>query len=57
MGELSAKAKSVTNRLTTPKTACKKGGKKEIVICIQTVFVFIDICFINQIIFHHHCCS
>ena len=28
VGELSAKAKSVTNRLTTPKTACKKGGKK-----------------------------
>ena len=27
-GELSAKAKSVTNRLTTPKTACKKGRKK-----------------------------
>ena len=28
VGELSAKAKSVTNRLTTPKTTCKKGGKK-----------------------------
>ena len=28
MGGLSAKAKSVTNRLTTPKTTCKKGGKK-----------------------------
>ena len=28
VGDLSAKAKSVTNRLTTPKTACKKGGKK-----------------------------
>ena len=26
-GELSAKTKSVTNRLTTPKTTCKKGGK------------------------------
>ena len=28
VGQLSAKAKSVTNRLTTPKTACMKGGKK-----------------------------
>ena len=28
VGELSAKAKSVTMRLTTPKTNCKKGKKK-----------------------------
>ena len=28
VGELSAKAKSVTNRLTTPKITCKKGEKK-----------------------------
>ena len=29
VGELSAKAKSVTTRLTTPKTNCKKGKKKK----------------------------
>ena len=28
VGELSAKAKSVTTRLTTPKTNCKKGKMK-----------------------------
>ena len=28
VGELSAKAKIVTTRLTTPKTNCKKGKKK-----------------------------
>ena len=27
VGEMSAKAKSVTTRLTTPKTTCKKGKK------------------------------
>ena len=54
VGELSAKAKSVTNRLKTPKTAYKKGGRNS---NLYPSSFFIDICFINQIIFHHHCCS
>ena len=56
VGEMSAKAKSVTTRLTTPRTTCKRGKKQYFYSNI-----LIGICsasfFIIQILLHHYSCS
>ena len=38
VGELSAKAKNVTTRLTTPKANCKKGKRKKLSFSTNTVY-------------------